>query len=263
MRFLQLSIILAGLCLQAGAQSATDEALLAQTRALYDAPFTRGLVSFDCAVQFDWKRHFADTLGSMPPAALNTAERLQSIQHRVFVDRSGAVVSTTPKQPDLSGIPHGADLEQGLDIVIAGGLNAWIPFSTNVILPVAPTRSNFQEIDGGYKLAMDGPGIAATLLLTADLRLTSGVSQRPQPMRFSTEFTDGPDGLLLNSIKTGDPTGASKDATFAYTYQTVQGFQIPFELTATPAIPETWHYVLTDCKATKGVVINVAPPPKS
>ena len=57
MRKLSLSIILSCACLSVLAQSQqSDEAPLSKTRALYDAPFTRGMVSFDCAVQFDWKK---------------------------------------------------------------------------------------------------------------------------------------------------------------------------------------------------------------
>jgi|GEM_PF-1573040 len=243
---------------------ASDDALLAKTRDLYDAPFTRDLISFDCAVQFDWKQHFVDLLGSVPPAATPTVERLQTIQHRVFVDRSGAVVSAIPNAPDLSGVAHGAELEGAFNAMIAGGLNAWMPFSTNVILPVSPTKFNFEKIQSGYRLILNGSGVAATLLLGLDMRLTSGVSQLPQPMRFTTEFSQGSDGFLLSSVKTGDTTdaAATKDATFTYTYQPVRGFQLPATVTIKPAVPETWHYSLTDCKAMTGVTIKVALPKK-
>lgn len=66
MRPLSLSIVLLSVCLPVLAQSQeSDEALLTKTRALYDAPFTPALVSFDCAVQFEWKKHFVETLGSL------------------------------------------------------------------------------------------------------------------------------------------------------------------------------------------------------
>jgi hypothetical protein len=244
--------------------AAADEALLAKTRALYDAPFTRDLVSFDCAVQFDWKQHFVDLLGTVPPVVVPTIDRLQAVQHRVFVDRSGAVVSAIPKAPDLSGTIHGLELEQALNAIAASGLNAWMPSSTNVILPVGPTKFNFEQIDTGYRLTLYGSGVAATLLLASDMRLTSGVSQLPQTIRFTTEFSTGPNGFLLSSVKTGDTTdgAASKDATFTFTYQPVQGFQLPAMVTITPAVPETWHYALTDCKARTGVTIKVGLPKK-
>jgi len=257
------SFVMCCLCAPAVSQTvASDEALLAKTRGLYDAPFTRDLVSFDCAVQFDWKKHFVDFLGTMPPAAAPIAERLQTIQHRVFVDRTGAVVSAIPKATDLNGVAHAAELEKSFDAMVSGGISAWLPFGTNIILPIAPTKYSFEKLDSGYKLVMNGPGVAATLLLKEDMRLTSVVSQLPQPMRFTTEFTPGPEGFLLGSVKTGstNDTSVTLEATFTFAYQTVQGFQLPSLVTVTPATKEAWHYGLTDCKAVKGAAIKVGPP---
>ncbi len=252
------------LCLYSTAVSQTassDKALLGRTRALYDAPFTRDLVSFDCAVQFDWKEHFVAALGTMLSAAVSTANRLQTISRRVFVNHLGVVVSAMPKAPDLSGYSHAADLEQALDAMISGGLNAWLPFSTNVILPVGPTQFTFQKMEPGYKLKKNGHDVEATLLLGEDLRVTSVVSQLPQPIRLTTDFVRGPDGFLLGSVKTESTTDAAKagEATFAFTYQNVQGFQIPSLVIVTPATAEVWRYTLTDCKAMKGIQLNVGP----
>jgi hypothetical protein len=257
------SIVLCFFCVPVVAQlTESDYVLLAKTRALYDAPFTRELVSFDCAVQFDWKKHFVEVLGTVPPAAIPITERLQSIQHRVFVDRSGAVVSAVPNAPDLTGVAHAAELEQSVNAIVSSGLNAWLPFSTNVILPVQSTKFNFQKMETGYRLSMNGPGVAATLLLSADMRVNSGVTQLPLPMRFTTEFVDGPNGYLLKSIQTGTTTNqnAAGDAIFAYTYQTVQGYQIPSLVTVTGPTPEVWRYALTDCKAISGIIVKVGLP---
>jgi hypothetical protein len=239
-----------------------DEALLARTRALYDAPFTRNLVSFDCAVQFDWKRHFVETLGSVPPAALPTVERLQSVPHRVFIDRPGANVSAQPKTPDFADDQRAAQLEQALDAMVTQGLNAWLPFSTNVILPVVPTRYSFEKFGSGYKLTMNGPGVASTILLDAGLRVTSGVAQRPQDLRFTTQFIEGPDGYLLQSVRTGSTRGETNgEATFAYSYQTVEGFQLPSEVVVSPSTTEPWRFSLVDCKVVQGIKVRVGPPP--
>jgi len=146
--------------------------------------------------------------------------------------------------------------------MVTQGLNAWLPFSTNVILPVGSTKFDFEKLDPGYRLNMSGPGVAATLLLDADLRLTSGVAQLPQDLRFTTEFARGPDGYLLQSVRTGSTAGSDtgEEVTFAYTYQTVQGFQLPSDVAITPPTNEVWRIALTDCKAMSGVVLQVAPP---
>ena len=238
---------------------------MSKTRALYDEPFMQGLVSFDCAVKFDWKTHFLEVLSTIPPAAVPTIERLQTIQHRVFVDHSGATVSSIPKTPELNGVAKAAELEQVFYGMVPGGLNAWMPFSTNVILPVGSTKYSFEKIDSGYKLVMNGAGVAGTLLLAEDLRITSGVSQLPQPMRFTTNFVNGPRGFLLKSVKTGDTSDASTGgvADFSYNYQDVEGFQIPATVRVKPSTSEAWNYELTDCKVMKGIVIKVGLPKSS
>jgi hypothetical protein len=256
------SIVLLWVCSAAISQTtSSDEALLAKTRALYDAPFPQGLVSFDCAVKFDWKQHFLEVLPDIPPTAVSTIDRLQAIQHRVFVNPSGAVVSSVPKTPDLSSVVKAAELEQVYDAMVAGGINAWMPFGKNIILPEGPTRYTFEKVNSGYKLALTGAGVTATLLLAEDLRITSGISQLPQATRFTTEFIKGPHGFLLGSVKTTDTNGpANQVAEFSYTYQDVNGFQIPSKVTVKPSTSEAWNYELTDCKVMKGVVLEVRPP---
>lgn len=265
---LHLKVLLVSLtaCLPALAQSkdSSDE-MLSKTRGRYDAPLTRQLVSFDCAVQFDWKKHFMNTLGTVPSAALPALIRLQSLPHRVFVNRSGAVVSEIPRATNLSGTPHASDLETALQAIVSSGLNAWIPFATNVILPVKPTGFTFQPVDTGFKVVMKGANVSATLTLLPDLRITSGESELPQPQHFATEFTTGPDGYLIRSLKTasGTETQTSWDATFAYRYQNIRGFQLPADVAVTQvATGETWNYSLYDCKATTGIVVKVRAPRK-
>jgi hypothetical protein len=264
MRKAALLIALLALSSSALAQSPdSDDALLTKARHLYDAPFTRNLVSFDCAVQFDWKNHFQVAIGSVPPAAVPIIDQLQTIPHRVFVDRSGATVSAIPKAPDLSAIPHSSELEQALNSIVTGGINAWIPFATNVILPIKPTKFAFQRSDVGYKVTMNGNGVNATLLLDSDLRLESVESQLPQQMQFDTRFADGPNGYLLGSVTTIMPTGAgsSSASKFDYKFQTLQSFQLPSEVIVTPANSEVWHFSLTDCKIMTGITIKVDAPP--
>ena len=266
MRHLSPLLIPLFVCLPGLSQSAdSNDAMMSKTRGLYDAPFTRGLVSFDCSVQFDWKRHFVSTVGTVPVAALPTLTQLQSLPHRVFVDRSGAVVSEVPKATDLSGTPHATELEAALQAMVSSGLNAWLPFATNVILPVKPTTFTFHPTDTGFQVVMKGANIAATLNLLPDSRIASVTSELPQALHFITEFTNGPDGYLLQSVKTGSSNDSQTgwNAIFAYHYQRIQGFQLPVEMAVTQvATGEKWEYSLDGCKVAKGVVLNVQPPMK-
>ena len=264
MRYLSLTLLPFLACLCAHSQSAgSDDAMLSKARGLYEAPFTRQLMSFDCSVRFDWKKHFVDTVGVVPSAAIPTVNRLQTLPHRVFVDRSGAVVSEIPIASDLSGTPHAAELEAALQAMVSSGLNAWLPFATNVILPMKPTAFTFQHSDTGYKVVMKGANVSATLDLLPDMRITTVTSELPQPQHFETDFSTGPNGYLLQSVKTGSGADShvSWDAVFAYRYQTVQGFQIPINATVTQvSTGEKWEYSLDDCKAVTETVINVRAP---
>jgi hypothetical protein len=259
-RLLSLVSIVVFSGLSFGQVKSADEVLLERTKSLYDQPFRQGLVSFDCGVKFDWKAHFLEILKTIPPTAEPTIDRLQSIQHRVFVDRSGAVVSAVPKMPDLSGVTKAVELEQVFSQMVSGGINAWMPFSTNVILPVGSTKYTFEKLETGYKLVLNGPGVSSTLLLGDDMQITSGVSTQPQPLRFATHFIGGPHGFLLESVKTGETTGGGSEAFFSYTYQEVDGLQLPSRIRIKPQTTELWDYQLTDCKVRKGVVIEIGLP---
>ena len=246
------------------AQSPADKALLAKTRALYDTPFQHGLISFDCAVEFDWTEHFRKILGTVPPAAQPVIQHLQAISHRIFVDRSGATVSTIPKPPDLTTVPKGPELENLLTTVLPQGLNAWIPSSTDVLLPRGDTVYSFEKLASGYKLAMSGTGLQAELVLDSTLHINTGVVQQPQPMRFDTIFQPALNGLVLSSIRTGQTTDAASagDVLFSYTYQPLKGFEIPQQIGIAAAAGDQWTYTLSDCKVVKGIMVELAAPPR-
>jgi TonB family protein len=241
----------------------SDSTLLSRAHGLYDTPFTRPLISFNCAVRFDWEKHFLDTLGTVPPAAIQTIEHLQAMQHRVFVDRSGAVVSEVPKATDLTGIPFGTDLETSFQAIVSSGINSWLPFAMDEILPLMPSKFNFQKVDTGFKVLMNGNNVSATLMLLPDMRISNVVSELPQPLHFTTNFVEGPNGFLLQSVKTGGGTSNPDkwDASFTYTFLDVQGIQLPSNVTVTQfATGEKWAYSLTDCKAMTGVKVEVRAP---
>ena len=261
-------LFIAAVCLlpSASAQSTpaqfTAQQMLATTRALYDAPFSRGLVTFDCSVRFDWQEHYISVLGEVPPAAQAAIRVLKTIGHRVVVDHNSATVSPVHAVADLDAVPHAEELEKVFTSMVANGLNAWLPFATNVILPVGQTPYTVETLPTGYKLSLSGQGVQAQLVLASDFRLTSGVAQQPQPVRFETSFERGPQGFLLTSVRTGDTTDSELDqrATFTYSYEPVQGLHLPTHVTVTPARTEIWQYDLNDCKVVKNISVEALPP---
>ena len=109
---LKLPVIFLSISAVCSAQSNNaDNALLQKTKALYDTPFRRGLINFDCSIEFDLKQHLKDNLA---PASVLTGplfNLLEPIRYRMFVDGSGATVSAQPKLPDLAKVPQATEAE--------------------------------------------------------------------------------------------------------------------------------------------------------
>lgn len=254
----------ASLVLAASSQTADkDQALLGKARSLYDTPFARNLVSFDCGVEFDWKRHFESLVGALPASVAAPVERLQKVQHRVTVKPGGVTVSSEPKTPDFGGSQSIAQLEQVFRAMLRQGFNAWLPFSTSVFLPANPTSVHLEDIPPDYRLSVEAENVEANLVLNRDLRIASGVSQLPQAMRFTTHFIDGPHGFVLESVTTGPAAGPpDSDTTFDFTYPSMQDLQIPSSVSVSQSSTSPWHFALTHCKAVTASSSKVPHRPK-
>jgi hypothetical protein len=244
------------------AKSPSDaEVLLAKTKALYDTPFRSGLVSFSCAIDFDFARHLKNNFGDAARMDSPIAQLLEPIRYRVFVDHLGAIMSAQPKLPDFSQLPIAAQLEESNRSLMQTGLSNWVPYAYGEVLPIAPTNYQFEKTATGYNLSMDGQGITGKLILDPDLRLREGVIETSQHIEITTKFVDAPNGLVLAASSTDtDHAGVAR---FTYTYQVVDGFQLPQHVgVASEQNKMTLNYTLTECKTQHGIVVHVAPPTK-
>ena len=237
------------------------EVLLAKTEALYDTPFRSGLINFSCAIDFDFEQYLKSNFGEAARMDSPIAQLLKPIRYRIFVDHSGATVSAQPKLPDFSQLPIAAQLEKSNRDLMQAGLNNWVPYAYGEVLPIAPTNYKFDKTATGYNLSMDGQGISGKLTLDHDLRLVSGVVDTSQHIEITTKFVSAPQGLVLAASSTD--TNHAGVASFTYTYQVVDGFQLPQRVGLTSEQNKmTLNYTLTDCKAQHGLVVHVAPPSK-
>lgn len=244
------------------AKSHSDaEVLLAKTKALYDTPFRSGLISFSCAVDFDFAKYLKSNFGETARTDSPIAQLLEPIKYRVFVDHSGATISAQPKLPEFNQLPIAAQLEESNRSLIQTGLSNWVPYAYGEVLPIAPTSYQFEKTTNGYNLSMAGQGITGKLILDPDLHLRGGVIETSQHIEITTEFVDAPNGLVLAASST--ETDHAGVARFTYTYQVVDGFQLPQHVgVASEQNKLTLNYTLTDCKAQHGIVVHVAPPTK-
>jgi hypothetical protein len=129
-------------------------------------------------------------------------------------------------------------------------LYTWLPASLNMFLPSSDTPVSFKQSRSGYKLSYKVQTSDVEMVFDSDMRLQSATVKGPQPTRFGLSFSAGPQGFLLNStsrFEDGDSTPGHR-LSFAYTYQTVEGMQLPEEVVVIrESHHEIWRYKLTGC----------------
>ena len=91
-----------------------------------------------------------------------------------------------------------------------------------------------------------------------ELRVVSGVVEKPMHIEITTKFQDGPDGLVLTAATTN--TNHMGTVRYGYTYQTLDGFEIPSSITLNSPQNQTLSYSLSDCRTQHGIVVKVGPP---
>lgn len=250
----------AGLCFgamfaQAQATSA-DQELLKQARAKYDAPFERHLQSFECGGDFSWRQHFTETARVGDEGTDEELERLfQPIRNRVTVTREKVTVTPDLSEEAIEKLPHGGMAEFLLEHAVERSLSTWLPASTNGLLPDEATPVRFVKIPAGYRLAFTKQGAAIEMNLTAELGLESAALKAPGTDRFETTFAEGPQGFLLTSWTAHEDgnTGPGHRLMFGYTYQVVDGVQLPEHVTVIrESHQEVWRYTLSGCVVKAG-----------
>jgi hypothetical protein len=252
MRFSYSSLVL---CLYAGfghAQTAIDDAtFLKQARAKYDAPFDRNLQSFNCAVEFNWKRHFTEVvrLGDEGTDE-EIAELIQPIRNRVTVTRQNAAVSAGMTEEEVHKLPHGGMAEGLLEHAVQFSLNNWLAASGNALLPPESTAVHIEPSTSGYKLNVKIQTFDVEMLFARDMSLQSEAVKGSASDSRETVFGPGPQGFLLTSFKQGENGDfrPGNRIVLTYSYQNVGGFQLPEQVAINrESHRENWHYKLTDC----------------
>lgn len=230
----------------------SDQALLTQARAKYDAPFTRNLQSFDCTIDFSWKQHFTETSRVGDEGTDDELEHIfQPIHNRVTVTPQKVTVSSGFTNDAIAKLPHGGMAELLLEHAVEKSLYQWLPTSTNALLPDPATPVHLGPSPSGYKLAFNMQTMNVEMAFTPDLRLeTAKATQASQSDHFETVFTTGPQGFLLTSwTLTEDGNSApGHRLIFTYTYQTVDGVQLPEHVSIIrESHHEVWRYTLRNC----------------
>ncbi|HZQ45283.1 MAG TPA: hypothetical protein VFA99_18680 [Acidobacteriaceae bacterium] len=237
-------------------EAPSDATLLKQARAKYDAPFERGLKSFDCAVDFNWKQHWADTWRVGDEGTDDEIETfIQPIHNRVTVTREDAILSSGMTDEQVQKLPHQGMAELLLQHAVRFSLRTWLVASNNALLPAADTPIHFEPAPFGYKLQVKIKTFDVEMMLTPEMSLQSMGVKGSDDDRQELAFHPGPQGFVLTSWTMGED-GNFKPGNrliFTYTYQIVDGFQIPAHMVVNrESHHEVWRYTLSDCKVTTG-----------
>ncbi len=233
---------------------ANDAALLTRVRAAYDTPFDRGLKSFDCAVDFNWKQHWEDTYRVGDEGTdEEIGTFIQPIRNRVTVTREDAVVSSGMSEEQERKLPRGGMAEGLLKHAVRFSLRTWLVAANNALLPQADTPVHFEPSGSGYTLGFKIKTFDVAMRLTPDLRLEGMGARGSEGDRQDFEFRPGPQGFLLASWTMGEDGNfkPGNRLTFTYAYQSVEGFQLPAQMVVNrESHHEVWRYTLSDCKVT-------------
>ena len=239
------------------AQATTNDiTLLTRARASYDTPFDRGLKSFDCAVDFDWKQHWKDSYRVGDEGTDDEiATFIQPIRNRVMVTREDAVVSSGMSEEQEHKLPRGGMAEGLLKHAIRFSLRTWLEAANNALLPQPGTAPHFEPSASGYTLGFKIKTFDVAMLLTPDLRLQRMGEKGSDGDHQDFEFHPGPQGFLLASWTMGEDGNfrPGNQLIFSYAYQSVDGFQLPAQVVVNrESHHEVWRYSLSDCKVVAG-----------
>lgn len=256
MRILFLVVALSASASPVRAQvAAGNVALLTQTRAAYDVPFERGLKSFDCAIDFNWKQHWKDAYRVGDEGTDEEIEtRIQPLHNRVVVTHEDAVVSSGMTDEEEQKLPRGGMAEGLLKHAVRFSLRTWLVAANNALLPSADTPVNFESSASGYHVGYKIQNFDVVMQLTRDFRLQSMSAKGSGGDRQEFDFQSGPQGFVLGSWTMGEDGNfkTGNHLVFTYTYQSVGGFQLPAQMVVNrESHHEVWQYTLSDCKVTK------------
>jgi len=257
MRIFLASIVFCSCAILCHAQAAkTDQELLSDARSKYDAPFSRNLRLFDCKIDFDWKQHWKETYRVGDEGSdEEIAKFIQPIVNRVTVTSADAIISSGMTEEEEQRLPHGGMAEGLLKHAVRFSLRNWLVASNNALLPSADTPAHFEPSKSGYNLELKIKNFDVAMALAHDMRLESIAVKGSESDRQLFTFKPGPQGFVVSNWTMGED-GDLKPGNrliFGYTYQTIDGFQIPMQgVVIRESHREAWNYRLTDC------IVNVS-----
>ena len=147
-------------------------------------------------------------------------------------------------------LPHGGMAEGLLEHAVRFSLRTWLVAANNALLPTPGTPVQVEASGSGYQLGLKIQNFDVVMDLDPGMALQSMGVKGSDSDKQVFKFQPGPQGFLLSSWTMGEDGNfkPGNDLIFTYTYQLVNGFQIPQHMVVNrESHHEFWRYTLKDC----------------
>lgn len=203
-------------------------------RALYYTPTVRGLKSFRCTVDFDWKDFLSRYSGTDVKDDNPMLQYLRTVRLNVSDDLNGdghldwTASGTLPAgKEDSIG-----KMKEGMQQMMVGFFSSWNAYMNGNMVPLPDSTTTITEDTDGFKLhAAAAGGTEVTELFDKNLLLTEAHVVQPTSDVFAyPTYDDTPDGRLVSSIRTvyrQPPTAPPAELNIRVSYAPVQNFRLP------------------------------------
>lgn len=209
---------------------------LSMARAQYYTPTTKGLKSFRCEAEIDWKALLTQVGGTEIPDDNPWLKYLQTV-HLSVVDQlrgKGSVEWSDNGVPPEGKEQNVQQMRDGLQTMMAGFFQSWNAYMNGSMVPF-PDKS-FEVMSTGDGIHVHGTSNNVTLDEDFDknMLLTLAVVETPElnvVARRTYLRTD--DGLIVSSVASQvkqPPSAAPAEVSFSVKYGTVDSFRIPSQV---------------------------------
>jgi hypothetical protein len=213
--------------------STYNSAKLSAARALYYTPTTKGLQSFHCAVDFDWKDMLTRYSGGAVPDDNPFLQYLRSVHLGITDDLkgSGQLDWTTAGSPPAGQEDSAAKMKDGMQQMMAGFFSSWNAYMNGNMVPAPDATTTVTETPDGMRMHASATDTDVTELFDKNMLLTQAhVVQSTSDVYAYPTYIDTPDGRVVSAIRTvfrQPPTASPGELTLNISYAPVQSFRLP------------------------------------
>jgi hypothetical protein len=238
--------------------SAAIDALLAKAGTMYYSTTKAGLNGFDCAVHPDWHKLFVSII---PGASVSDNDSRVTLLNGVAITlharlKGGSTLDWTPaagSATDADSTSLLTQMHQGTDQALLGFLQFWTPFVDGSAVPANSSGFDVTHGPSTFTLHLASKGTDVTEVFSNDLLIEEfDVITGGNSIKFEPTFKATAQGLLVERFlahiqQLGNPPGPVQEMHSGVTYQTVEGFPIPWQLNIEVVGANTFNMTLDGC----------------